>query len=300
MIWVVGLGMLLGVFLGWGLANDLSKQLQTATRAVTNLAIGQSLELLDETKNPYEITQLYKAFNTLVLRLKNLEENRKRLLANLVHELGRPLGSLQSAVQALSGGAYRDQALRGDLLEGMAGELHRLDNLVGDLSNLHDQLSGTLILNRQVVKISDWLQKITEIYHEEALVKGLTWECEIPTGLPAFYLDSDRLTLAVQNLISNAIRYTPSGGKVCLQCEMVGGSLVIEVSDSGPGIPLDEQKKIFEPFTRGSTSRRFSQGMGLGLTITRDLVEAHGGRIRVESTPGSGSSFQIVIPPVPS
>ncbi|MEI8133118.1 MAG: HAMP domain-containing sensor histidine kinase, partial [Leptolinea sp.] len=217
MFWVVGLGLLLGVLLGWGLANDISRQIQTASQAVTGLATGQSLFVLDESKSPSEISQLYRAFNTLALRLINLEENRKRLLANLVHEIGRPLGSLQSAVQALSGGAHRNQALRGDLLEGMAGELHRLNNLVGDLAIQHDLLSGTLMLSREQTVVSEWLQKITETYREEALSKGLHWECTIPSGLPVLSLDADRLTLAIQNLISNAIRYTPSGGKVCIQ-----------------------------------------------------------------------------------
>jgi two-component system, OmpR family, sensor histidine kinase BaeS len=296
MIWVVGLGLILGVIMGWGLANDLSRQLQKATRAVTNLATGQTLEVLDESKSPQEIGELYRAFNTLVLRLKNLEENRKRLLANLVHEIGRPLGSLQSAVQALSGGAHRDQALRVDLLEGMSGELHRLDNLVGDLANLHDQLAGTLLLNREPVAVSDWLQKITGTYHEEALARGLKWECSIQPDMPVINLDADRLALAVQNLISNAIRYTPSGGSVCVKSETDGKDLVIQVSDTGPGIPPEEQGMIFEPFTRGSTARRFSQGMGLGLTITRDLVEAHGGTINLESKPGEGSTFRMMVP----
>jgi two-component system, OmpR family, sensor histidine kinase BaeS len=296
MLWVVGLGLVLGVILGWGLANDLSKQLKTATLAVTGLATGQNLEILDESKSPREIGQLYRAFNTLVTRLKYLEESRKRLLANLVHEIGRPLGSLQSAVQALSGGAHSDKNLRVELLDGMAGELHRLDNLVGDLANLHDQLAGTLMLNREPVVVNEWLQRITETYREEALNKGLLWECKIPTGATVINLDAERLTLAVQNLISNAIRYTPPGGNICVQSEILDKNLIIEVSDSGPGIPPEEQEKIFEPFTRGSTARRFSQGMGLGLTITRDLVEAHGGTIKLVSKPGDGSTFRIEIP----
>jgi two-component system, OmpR family, sensor histidine kinase BaeS len=296
MLWVVGLGLILGVLLGWGLASDLSRQLQTATTAVTRLTTGQTLEILDDSKSPREIGQLYRAFNTLVVRLKNLEESRKRLLANLVHEIGRPLGSLQSAVQALSGGAHSDKTLRVELLDGMAGEIHRLDNLVGDLSNLHDQLAGTLMLNRGPVVINEWLQKITKTYREEALTKGLLWDCKIPSGHTEISLDAERLTLAVQNLISNAIRYTPPGGNICIQSEILDKNLVIEVSDSGPGIPPEEQEKIFEPFTRGSTARRFSQGMGLGLTITRDLVEAHGGTITLVSKPGDGSTFRIEIP----
>lgn len=295
-LWVVAIGLILGVTLGWLLSRDLTRQLQTATQAVTNLATGQSLDLLDDRNKPQEISQLYRAFNLLVSRLRNLEENRKRLLANLVHEIGRPLGSLQSAVQAITSGADRDRELRSDLLDGMSGELHRLDHMVGELANLHNELAGTLILHREMVQVSTWLQKISEIYHQEALDKGLIWECRISDGLPAADLDAEKLATAVQNLISNAIRYTPPGGKVCVHSDYQDQTLTISISDSGPGIPRDEQKMIFEPFTRGSSSRRFSQGMGLGLTIARDMVEAHRGRIEVDSEPGKGSEFRIILP----
>jgi signal transduction histidine kinase len=295
-IWVVGVGLVVGIALGWVLSRDLTRQLQAATRAVTSLSTGQSLTLLEETKKPDEIRQLYRAFNTLAGRLKNVEENRKRLLANLVHEIGRPLGSLQSAVQALTGGADKDKELRKELLEGMAGELHRLDHLVGELANLHNELAGTLMLNRTPVIVSEWLHRLTETYRQEALEKKLTWECWIRPDLSVIPLDGEQLTLAVQNLISNAIRYTPAGGTITVRCDVVDNDLVIAVKDTGPGIPEDEQKKIFEAFTRGSSSKRFSQGMGLGLTIARDIVEAHGGQIDLTSQPSVGSEFRIVIP----
>lgn len=295
-IWVVGAGLVVGILLGWLLSRDLARQLQAATRAVTRLSTGRSLALLDETKKPDEIKQLYTAFNTLADRLKNAEENRKRLLANLVHEIGRPLGSLQSAVQALSGGADQDKVLRSELLDGMAGELHRLDHLVGELANLHNELAGTLILNRAPVNVTEWVHKITETYRQEALEKKLTWETRIQPDIPEVDLDDVQMTLAVQNLISNAIRYTPAGGAITLRCELADGVLTIAVKDTGPGIPEEEQQKIFEAFTRGSSSKRFSQGMGLGLTIARDIVEAHGGHIDLHSQSGQGSEFCIVVP----
>jgi signal transduction histidine kinase len=295
-IWVVGAGLVAGILLGWLLSRDLARQLQAATRAVTSLSTGRTLAILDETKKPDEIKQLYTAFNTLATRLKNAEENRKRLLANLVHEIGRPLGSLQSAVQALTGGADQDKALRSELLDGMAGELHRLDHLVGELANLHNELAGTLILNRTPVNVTEWLHKITETYRQEALEKKLIWETRIQPDLPEVDMDGEQMTLAVQNLISNAIRYTPDSGTIILRCELVDGVLTIAVKDTGPGIPEGEQQKIFEAFTRGSASKRFSQGMGLGLTIARDIVEVHGGHIELHSQPGQGSEFSIILP----
>jgi signal transduction histidine kinase len=178
----------------------------------------------------------------------------------------------------------------------MAGELHRLDHLVGELANLHNELAGTLMLNRTPVIVSEWLHRLTETYRQEALEKKLTWECWIRPDLSVIPLDGEQLTLAVQNLISNAIRYTPAGGTITVRCDVVDNDLVIAVKDTGPGIPEDEQKKIFEAFTRGSSSKRFSQGMGLGLTIARDIVEAHGGQIDLTSQPSVGSEFRIVIP----
>ncbi|BCY19384.1 MAG: HAMP domain-containing histidine kinase [Chloroflexi bacterium] len=299
-IWVIAVGLAAGILLGTLLSRDLARQLRAATQAVTNLSTGQSLNLLDESKKPDEIRQLYRAFNTLATRLKNAEDNRKRLLSNLVHEIGRPLGSLQSAVQALAGGADKDKALQAELLDGMAGELHRLDHLVGELANLHNELAGTLVLRREPLKVEEWLHRITETYRQEALEKKLTWENNIQPDMPVVDLDAEQLTLAVQNLVSNAIRYTPSGGTITLGSEISHSNLKIMVKDTGPGIPLSEQQKIFEAFSRGSTSKRFSQGMGLGLTIARDIVEAHGGRIELDSQPGAGSEFNIVIPVKPS
>lgn len=295
-LWVIGTGLIIGVLLGYLLSRDITRQLRTATQAVTNLATGKDLALLDGSGKLDEVGRLYAAFNTLVERLKSLEENRKRLLANLVHEIGRPLGSLRSAVHALKGGADRDRDLRSELLDGMDGELGRLDNLVGDLANLHNELAGTLIINRQAVEVAAWLHKITGTYREEAIARGQEWTCELANDLPVIHLDSELLTLAVQNLISNAIRYTPKGGKVLVKSWLDGDALRIDVVDTGPGIPADELQRIFEPFARGSSARRFSQGMGLGLTIARDMVEAHGGGINVDSEPGKGSNFQIRIP----
>ncbi len=295
-IWVTVIGLTAGILLGTLLSRDLARQLKAATQAVTNLSTGQSLTSLDETGKPDEIRQLYRAFNTLAARLKNAEDNRKRLLSNLVHEIGRPLGSLQSAVQALTGGADRDKALRDDLLDGMGGELRRLDHLVGELANLHNELAGTMILNKTPLAVAEWLHRITETYRSEAGDKRLNWETSIQPGMPDIMLDGDQLTLAVQNLVSNAIRYTPTGGSIAIRSGLEDNGLVISVKDTGPGIPEDEQKKIFEAFTRGSTARRFQQGMGLGLTIARDIVEAHGGQIELHSTPGHGSEFVIIIP----
>ena len=131
---------------------------------------------------------------------------------------------------------------------------------------------------------------------EAAINKKLDWQVNIPAGLPEVQGDPDRLGQALGNLVSNAIRYTPGGGKVQVSAVQQQDCVEICVEDSGPGIALDEQKRIFQPFYRGKAARRFSDGMGLGLPIARDLVEAHGGALRLESTPCKGSRFLIDLP----
>jgi two-component system, OmpR family, sensor histidine kinase BaeS len=111
-------------------------------------------------------------------------------------------------------------------------------------------------------------------------------------------MDPDRMAQALGNLLSNAIRYTPPGGKVVLSALAVEKDVLIQVNDSGPGIATEEQSQIFTPFYRGKAARRFSDGMGLGLTISKDLIEAHGGELKVESRPGQGSLFIICLPAV--
>lgn len=288
-------GLLLGVVLGWVFARNLERPLRGVTEAVTQLARDQQSDQIQE-QGPDEVRLLVRAINTLTQRLQTLEQSRRQLLANVVHELGNPLGALRSAIQALLGGADEDVSLRKDLLAGMDGELGRLQHLLEDLSHLHDQVLGSLDLCTQAVFIQEWLPRVILPWREAALEKHLSWEYTCPEDLPGVSIDPDRLAQAMGNLLSNAIRYTPAEGRVSVSAAHVGEELWIQVRDSGPGIGADEQNSIFTPFYRGRASRRFERGMGLGLTIARDLVVAHGGELRLESQPGSGSTFTISLP----
>ncbi len=288
-------GLLLGAAVGWGLAVNLEHPLRQMTQAVGRLAEGKRLIPLPE-QGPREIRQLLRSINTLVERLHALEQVRRQLLANLVHELGRPLGALHSAIQALLGGADRDAALRRELLVGMEGEVGRLHRLLDDLTGLHDQVSGTLDLDCQPTAMGEWLSHMLSPWREAAQAKGLHWQATIPAALPTLEVDPDRLGQALGNLLSNAIKYTPPGGTVSLGAGIEGEAVWIRVSDTGPGIAPAEQEHIFTPFYRSQADRRFPQGMGLGLSIARSLVVAHGGRLEVESALGLGSHFTLWLP----
>jgi signal transduction histidine kinase len=225
-----------------------------------------------------------------------MEQARRHLLANLVHELGRPLGAVQSAVQALIGRSGSDAGIRQELLSGIKQEILRLERLLDDLAQLHDQILGPLELNRQPVDLTSWLEQVLIPWREAARMKNLTWQTEIAHDLPLLQIDPDRLGQAVGNLISNAIKYTFEQGMVTVSAGQKNEKVWISVKDTGRGIPPDEQEKIFAPLFRGQTGVRFPQGMGLGLSITRDLVAAHGGQIEVVSKVGQGSEFIIWLP----
>ena len=299
--WLVGgvllVGMVLGGLIGWVLAINLERPISQLTEAVNQLAGGQILTPLPE-QLPEEIGVLVRSFNLLAERLRTLETARRQLLANIVHELGRPLGALQSAIEALQGGADEDPALRPVLLAGMADESHRLQRLLDDLSEHYDQVLGALELTCRPIVLQEWLPPVLAPWREAAQRKGLDWSVQLPNGSLNLEADPDRLGQAIGNLLSNAIKYTRRGA-ISIEAEAEPSVVHILIKDTGPGIPLEEQARIFEPYYRGVSVGRFPQGMGLGLTIARDIVVAHGGQLEVESLPGQGSCFTLSLPLAP-
>jgi len=294
-IGVLAVGLFIGVVMALILALNLSSALQQVTKAVRQLARGREYTPPIE-QGPEEIRILLRTFNTLVTRLRDFEKNRRKLLANLIHELGRPLGALLLAVQALQGGAGEDESLHRNIMIGMEEELGILQRLLNDLTGLYDQVTGVLELKTQPIALTEWLRIVLQTHRESASAKGLHWQVTIPDDLPVIDVDPDRLAQALGNLVDNAIKFTPSGGEVSVDVSVQDNGVDINVQDTGPGIPMDEQANVFTRFYRGHSENRFPQGMGLGLSIARDLVMAHQGRLEFTSVPGEGSCFTIWLP----
>jgi signal transduction histidine kinase len=292
---VLLLAVLAGLGLGSYLALNLNRPIQRVTRSIQELAQGDWQAHVAE-RGPEEMRVLAREVNVLVDKLHSLEQARRQLLANLVHELGRPLGAIRSAIVALLHGANKDSQLSNDLLTGLDEETIRLQHLLEDLAGLHDQVLGKLELNRSPVQLKDWLISTLSPWQAAARQKGLTWQTDISPDLPVVKLDPDRMAQAIGNILSNAIKFTPAGGKVSTAVQVADSQLLIQVEDNGPGIPVTEQEKIFQPFIRGSQGRRIVEGMGLGLSIAREIILAHGGAIKLESTPGDGSRFTLKLP----
>ena len=286
------LELILGIAAGISLAYYLGRDLRAVTEAVSELSSDQPLEKLQE-RGPEEIRTLIQAYNTTVERLDELEESRRQLLANIVHEIGRPMGAIQAAVQALLLGADQDPKFRQELLHGMEAQLNRLQPMLDNLTRLHNQVFEAPGLNLQPTPLSTWLREVAAPWQAAAQNKGIRWETLIPAQLPTLQVDPDRLAQAVGNLLSNAVKYTPQDGLIQLSATEGIENIVIAIQDNGPGIADEEQEQIFTPFYRSSADTRFPQGMGLGLSIAREIVEAHGAQLTLTSQRGQGSTFAI-------
>ena len=292
---VLGGGLLFGLVLGWVLALNIEQPITALGVSIENMAEGGQFRHVPE-HGPRELQSLARSFNSLAENIQSLEEARRRLLANLVHELGRPLGAVLAAVEALQGGAAEDNELRGELLGGIKSEIGRLRHLLADLAQLSDRTLGELELSRRELDLSGWLPEVLATWREAARAKGISWYAELPDHLPIVTADTDRLAQALGNLLSNAIKYTPKEKSVSVRVQTYEDAVRICVCDTGPGISPEEQERIFEPFHRAQTGRRFPQGMGLGLAIAREIIIAHGGQITLEHSSDEGSEFAVLLP----
>jgi signal transduction histidine kinase len=292
---VLIIGLVLSVLIGTWLAIGISRPVREVTEAIYSLATEQRREPIQE-RGPEEIRSQARAVNFLVEQLHSLETSRRQLLANIVHELGRPLGALRAAIHALGQGAAEDPNLLNDLQHGMDQETSRLQYLLDELANLYDKSMGGLELDRKPVQLTGWLRGVLIPWKAAAEEKQIQWQEDIPESLSSLSIDSVRMAQVVGNLLSNAIKYTSAGGTIRVIASTDDKLFWFKVSDTGAGVLAEEREKIFLPFYRGDTGRRIKQGMGLGLTIARDLITAHGGELTVESTSGQGSEFVVKLP----
>ena len=297
---VLGLQLVLGGLIGYILAIRLDRPLTTTTRAVIELANGEYIEPPLPEKGSTETKALARSVNILSGRLRLLESTRRRSLANLVHEIGRPLGAIKAAIQVLREGADEDATLRQELLAGIDKEISRLQPLLDDLAQLHGQVTGKIQLQKEAVALSEWLPPLLLPWRAAAQEKGLRWQTDVPFNLPSVEIDPAKMAQVMGNLLSNAIKYTPEGGEVAVTAVAHPNHIAITVQDTGPGIDPAEHKRVFEPFYRSTAQRRFPQGLGLGLNISQEIIAAHGGKLELTSAPGEGAAFTIILPVSPA
>jgi two-component system phosphate regulon sensor histidine kinase PhoR len=232
-----------------------------------------------------------------VTELRRLERVRQDFVANVSHEFKTPLTAIQGFAETLLAGALDDAQNNRRFLEIIRDHAARLARLTDDLLKLARIEAGKLEVEFRPVDIAEQIERCLETTSLKAGRKQITLEAQIPSTLPLVRGDAGLLREVLQNLLDNAVQYTSQGGRIQVQVTSGSREVVVTIADTGIGIPLADQERIFERFYRVDAARsREAGGTGLGLSIAKHIVEAHGGRLWVESEVGSGSRFSFSIP----
>ena len=239
-------------------------------------------------RGPSEVRSLARAFNAMSSRLAANDEARRTLLADVSHELRTPLTVMQGTLEGVLDGVYpADEAHLRPVLD----ETRVLSRLIDDLRTLSLSEAGALRLHREPTDLEALLADVIASHRATADETGVQLDLEV-SGLRPIQVDPARIRQVVTNLVANAVRFTPAGGRIVLAAVGSADAVTIRVSDTGPGMSADEVEHAFDRFYRSPGS----SGSGLGLSIARNLVEAHGGRIGLTSEPGAGTTVEVVLP----
>ncbi len=232
-----------------------------------------------------------------VTELKRLERVRQEFVANVSHELRTPLTAIKGYAETLRDGGLRDPETAAEFVRVIHRHAERLRALIEDLLDLAAVEQGEARLKPAVVRARDVAAQAEGLVRPAAEARGQTLVIDLPADLPDILADRDRLAQILINLLDNAVKFTPEGGRVTLSGKMADGRVVLAVSDNGVGIPPGDLPRIFERFYRVGRSRdRREGGTGLGLAIAKHLTQAMGGTIEVESVQGSGTTFRVSLP----
>ncbi|MEW6724924.1 MAG: ATP-binding protein [Bacillota bacterium] len=283
-----------GILLGVYLANDITRPIVAVQRGAERLA-GGDLSHRVQVNTGDEIEELAEAFNSMAESLQRDEAVRRNLTADIAHELRTPLTVLRGNLEALQDGVT---PLSPEVIGLLYDEVLRMSRLVSDLSELSLAEARQLRLERRLTDLDPLVEAVTQAFRAEALNGGVELVIASAPGLPPVSIDQDRIAQVVANLVRNALQHTGAGGRVEVATVASDSGLEVTVRDTGQGISPDDLPRVFDRFYRADKSRARvgGGGTGLGLAVAKGLVEAHGGRIWVESQPGQGSTFGFWIP----
>lgn len=285
----VGVG-LAGV-LFWWLSRRLTEPVRTLTRATQDVAAGRyDVEIPTGSGND-EISVLSTRFRGMVEKLAEAERLKRSFLMSVSHELRTPLTAIRGHVEALREGIVTEPRQVQSSLDVIAAEADRLERLVGDVLDLAKLQAHRFTVRREEVDLGRLLDQAYGAFAEEARRRDIDYVLDSDDGAPVIVSDGDRVLQVISNLLANAFRWTPDGGRIELALGVSNGRVRVDVVDSGPGVPPARQKQIFEAFISNDVN-----GTGLGLPIARELAIALGGRVELRSDPGRGSRFRLVLP----
>jgi signal transduction histidine kinase len=277
-----------GSAVSFRLFGRLARPVAEVMDATERLADGD-LQARVEERGPPPVRRLARSFNRMADRLATAEDRRRALLADVSHELRTPLTVVRGGIEAIIDGVHpADEAHLGPLLD----ETTVLSRLVDDLRTLSLSEAGALELRRERIDIDELVEDVVEAFGRQASSAGVSLTADAPDDLPEIDADPVRIREVLANLVANALRHTPAGGRIVLSAVAADDLVELHVTDSGEGIPPDALANVFERYERSDRG-----GSGLGLAIARSLVAAHGGTIAAESQgPGRGTTISVTLP----
>lgn len=287
----LAVSLLAAVILGLFLSRRVMRPLTRIRGGVTKLAAGDYGQPISEPP-VIELAELATDLNTLGVALDESEARRARLVSDVVHEMRTPITTINGYVDGMLDGVFQPGE---KVLASIREETRRLERLSSDLSGLSSAEGAIMALQRQPGDVAEIITGVAERLRPQFEAKGVALGVTAGPSVP-ITADSERMGQVFTNLIGNALMYTPSGGSVEVGWELADGSAVVTVADDGAGIAANDLLHIFERFYRGS-QRDQAGGTGIGLTIARGIVRAHGGDITASSAgPGRGSAFVVRLP----
>jgi signal transduction histidine kinase len=285
----LAVGLIVTAVFAWYLSGRITRPVRRLAKAADEVAEGR-YDTHVEVSGKDEIADLADSFRQMTERLAEAEELERNFLMTVSHELRTPLTAIRGHVEALREGLADDPEARIASLDVISAEARRLERLVGDVLDLAKLDTRRFTVLREEVDMARLLDRAHAVFAEEAKRRGIDYEQKAESE-PVIVSDGDRVLQIITNLLANAFRWTPDGGRVDLRLHSANGRIHVAVEDTGPGIGPEEQERIFRPFWTHD-----GKGTGLGLAIAKELALALGGRIELDSQIGRGSRFELVLP----
>jgi two-component system sensor histidine kinase BaeS len=277
------------------LSTRLTRRIDDAQQLAARVADGDFALRLPE-EGPQELAELARHLNRMAQELDAEHKARNTVIGNVTHELARPLGGLQLGIDSLKTGALKDPDLTEELLDSMSRSVQRVDDMVEDLALAARPSSQPVPLKIRRVAIEPFIRGLISRHWPAADSKGVRMRLDLESELAAIPADERRLSQIMGNLLDNALKYSPVGGEIVIGVHRQADEVVFTIMDDGPGIADKELEHIFEPFFQGREGKRTQAGLGLGLSIVKQLVSAHGGHILLGNRPDGGLQATVRLP----
>jgi len=294
LLWAGGIALAAAVILSLLVARSITRPIRELKAASAAIAAGDLSRRVPESESGDEIAALGAAFNKMASNLARAEQLRRDMVHDVAHELRTPVTNIRCQLEAMQDGLIKPDALG---IASALEEIQTLSQLVDDLQDLAQADAGQLRLAKTSVDPIAELRRAAQLVERQASAKQIRIRVDAAQSAATVNADVTRLRQILNNLLSNALAYTPRGGEVALAGRFTGAEFEVEVRDTGPGIAPEHLERVFDRFYRTDPSRsRETGGTGLGLAIVRRLVELHGGRVWAENTPGRGACLKLVLP----